>query len=144
MFGLAGRDVLPVIHAPTASVAAERWPVYAGPPGAIGSPAEGAEVATLLGGNVACHLKGHGMVFVGTTVSKSMLAAADAEEQAEVTWRADARRQTRDDRDGVPRNRRGRSAGSPHGPTFGTGWRAASGATRSGSTTTATRRMRAG
>ncbi len=88
VFGLAGRDVLPVIHAPTASVAAERWPVYAGPPGAIDSPAAGAEIAALLGGNVACHLKGHGMVFVGTTLSKSVLAAADAEEQAEVTWRA--------------------------------------------------------
>ena len=88
VFGLAGRDVLPVIHAPTASVAAERWPVYAGAPGAVGSSEAGAEVAAMLGGNVACHLKGHGMVFVGTTVSKSMLAAADAEEQAEVTWRA--------------------------------------------------------
>lgn len=88
VFGLAGRDVLPVIHAPTASIAAERWPVYAGPPGAIDSPDEGAAAAALLGGNAACHLKGHGMVFAGTTVSKSMLAAADAEEQAEVTWRA--------------------------------------------------------
>ncbi len=88
VFGLAGRDVPPVIHAPTASVAAEPWPVYAGLPGAIDSPEEGAAVASILGGNVACHLKGHGMVFVGTTVSKSMLAAADAEEQAEVAWRA--------------------------------------------------------
>lgn len=88
VFGLAGRDVLPVIHAPTASVAAERWPVYDAPPGPIATPEEGAAVARLLAGNVACHLKGHGMAFVGTTVSKSMLAAADAEEQAEVTWRA--------------------------------------------------------
>ncbi len=88
VFGLAGRDVLPVLHAPTASVAAEPWPVYAGAPGAVDSPGEGAAIAALLGGNVACHLKGHGMVFVGSTVSKSMLAAADAEEQAEVTWRA--------------------------------------------------------
>jgi hypothetical protein len=28
------------------------------------------------------------MVFVGTTVSKSLIAAADAEEQAEITWLA--------------------------------------------------------
>ena len=88
VFGLAGRDVLPVIHPPTASVAVEAWPVYTGPASAIGSQEEGAAVASLLGGNVACHLKGHGMVFVGTTVSKAMLAAADAEEQAELTWRA--------------------------------------------------------
>lgn len=88
VFGLAGRDVLPVIHPPTASVAAERWPVYTGTPDAIDSPEKGAAVASWLGGNVACHLRGHGMVFVGTTVSKSMLAAADAEEQAELTWRA--------------------------------------------------------
>ena len=88
VFGLAGRDVLPVIHPPTASVAAEPWPVYTGPPDASDSQEEGAAVAALLGGNVACHLRGHGMVFAGTTVSKSMLAAADAEEQAELTWRA--------------------------------------------------------
>lgn len=88
IFGLAGRDVLPVIHPPTASVAAEPWPVYTGSTEAVDSPEKGAEIAALLGGHVACHLKGHGMVFVGTTVSKSMLAAGDAEEQAELTWRA--------------------------------------------------------
>ena len=88
VFGLAGRDALPVIHPPTASVAADAWPVYTGPADAVDSPEKGAAVAALLGGNAACHLRGHGMVFAGTTVSKSMLAAADAEEQAELTWRA--------------------------------------------------------
>ena len=88
VFGIAGRDVLPVIHPPTASVAAIPWPVYTGPEGAIDSPEKGAAIADLLKDNVACHLRGHGMAFVGTTVSKSMLAAGDAEEQAELTWRA--------------------------------------------------------
>jgi ribulose-5-phosphate 4-epimerase/fuculose-1-phosphate aldolase len=88
VFGIAGRDVLPVIHPPTASVAAETWPVYAEAGGTVTTPEQGRRVAEVLGGNVACHLRNHGMVFVGTTVSKAMLAAADAEEQAEVTWRA--------------------------------------------------------
>ena len=88
VFGIAGRDVLPVLHPPTASVAAEPWPVYAAAGGAVSEPAHGRRVAETLGGNVACHLRNHGMVFVGTTVSKAVLAAADAEEQAEVTWKA--------------------------------------------------------
>ena len=137
VFGLAGRDVLPVIHPPTASVAVEAWPVYTGPASAIGSQEEGAAVASLLGGNVACHLKGHGMVFVGTTVSKAMLAAADAEEQAELTWRAMLL--------GTPRlSRRGtwkatpRNGGRHRRPMSATAWPAASGAIRSGSTRTET------
>ncbi len=88
IFGIAGRDVLPLLHPPTASVAAEPWPVYDEDGGLVHNPEQGQRVAELLGGNVACHLRNHGMVFVGTTVSKSMMGAADAEEQAEVTWLA--------------------------------------------------------
>jgi L-ribulose-5-phosphate 4-epimerase len=86
VFGIAGRDVLPLLHPPTASVAAEAWPVYDEDGGLVHNPEQGQRVAELLGSNVACHLRNHGMVFVGTTVSKSVLGAADAEEQAEVTW----------------------------------------------------------
>jgi L-ribulose-5-phosphate 4-epimerase len=86
VLGIAGRDVLPLLHPPTASVAAEAWPVYDEDGGLVHNPEQGQRVAELLGNNVACHLRNHGMVFVGTTVSKSVLAAADAEEQAEITW----------------------------------------------------------
>ena len=88
VFGIAGRDVLPVIHPPTASVAADAWPVYDEAGGEVHEPVQGQRVAELLGSSVACHLRNHGMVFVGTTVSKATLAAADAEEQAELTWKA--------------------------------------------------------
>ena len=88
VFGVAGRDVLPVLHPPTASIAHEPWPVYDETHGAIGTVEQGKRVAELLGAGVACHLRHHGMVFVGTTVSKATLAAADAEQQAEITWQA--------------------------------------------------------
>jgi ribulose-5-phosphate 4-epimerase/fuculose-1-phosphate aldolase len=88
VFGVAGRDVLPVLHPPTASVAAVTWPVYEGEDGLVHNPEQGQRLAELLGQNVAVHLRNHGMVFVGTTVSKATLGAADAEEQAEVTWLA--------------------------------------------------------
>ena len=86
VFGIAGRTVLPLLHPPTASVAAEAWPVYDEDGGLVHNPEQGQRVAELLGSNVACHLRNHGMVFVGTTVSKSVLAAAHGEEQAEITW----------------------------------------------------------
>ncbi len=88
VFGIAGRAVLPVMHPPTASVAAEPWPVYAENGGVVSGVAQAKRVADLLGGGVACHLRNHGMVFVGTTVSKAVLAAADAEQMAELTWQA--------------------------------------------------------
>ncbi len=89
VFGIAGRPVLPVLHAPTASIAADRWPVYDESQGALDDVTKAKVVARLMGpGVVACHLRNHGMVFVGTTVSKAVLGAADAEEQAEITWRA--------------------------------------------------------
>ena len=88
VFGIAGRTVLPVLHPPTASVAAEPWPVYEDNGGAVIDTAQATTVARLLGANVACHLRNHGMVFVGTTVSKAVLAACDAEQMAELTWQA--------------------------------------------------------
>ena len=88
VFGIAGKPVLPVLHPPTASIAADPWPVYAEDGGVVGNVAQAKRVAELLGGGVACHLRNHGMVFVGTTVSKAVLGAADAEQQAELTWQA--------------------------------------------------------
>jgi L-ribulose-5-phosphate 4-epimerase len=89
VFGIAGRDVLALLHPPTASIAADPWPVYDETAGAIAEVEQGQRVAELLGPDgVACHLRNHGMVFVGTTVSKAVLAAADAEQQAEITWQA--------------------------------------------------------
>ena len=88
VFGIAGRDVLPVLHPPTASIAADPWPVYSENGGVVAEPAQAKRVAELLGGGVACHLRNHGMVFVGTAVSKAVLGAADAEQQAELTWQA--------------------------------------------------------
>ena len=88
VFGIAGKPVLPVLHPPTASIAADPWPVYAENGGAVADVAQAKRVAELLGGGVACHLRNHGMVFVGTTVSKAILGAADAEQQAELTWQA--------------------------------------------------------
>ncbi len=88
IFGIAGRPVLPVLHAPTALVAAEPWPVYEETRGAIGDPREGRVIAELMGEGIACHLRNHGMVFVGPTIARALITAADAEEQAEITWRA--------------------------------------------------------
>ncbi len=89
VFGIAGRDVLPLLHPPTASIASEAWPVYEATWGPIAGPEQGKRIAELMGPEgVACHLRNHGMVFVGTTVSKAVLAAADGEQQAEITWQA--------------------------------------------------------
>ncbi len=89
VFGIAGRTVLPVLHPPTASIAADPWPIYDETQGALDDATKAKVVAQLMGpGVVACHLRNHGMVFVGTTVSKAVLGAADAEEQAELTWQA--------------------------------------------------------
>ena len=88
VFGIAGQDVLPVLHPPTASVAADPWPVFADGSGPVDTDEKAHLIAKCLGASVACHLQNHGMLFVGTTVSKAVLAAADAEQQAEITWRA--------------------------------------------------------
>ncbi len=88
VFGIAGRPVLPVQHPPTAAVAAEHWPVYEETYGLITDVSLGSAVAQVLGQNVACHLRTHGMVFVGLNVERAVLAAADAEHLAEMTWRA--------------------------------------------------------
>ena len=61
VFGIAGRDVLPVLHPPTASVAAEAWPVYDDEGGEVHNPEQGQRLAELLGQNVAVHLRNHGM-----------------------------------------------------------------------------------
>ncbi len=88
VFGIAGRPVLPLLHPPTAAVAAEPWPVYEETRGAIADARQARVVARTLGEHIACHLRNHGMVFVGPTVSRAVITAADAEQQAELTWRA--------------------------------------------------------
>ena len=88
IFGIAGRPVLPVQHPPTAAVAAEHWPVYEETFGLITDVVLGGAVARVMGRNVACHLRTHGMIFVGLNVERAVLAAADAEHLAEMTWRA--------------------------------------------------------
>jgi ribulose-5-phosphate 4-epimerase/fuculose-1-phosphate aldolase len=45
-------------------------------------------VARLLGDNVACHLRNDGMVFVGSSVERALLASANGEYLAEMTWHA--------------------------------------------------------
>ena len=55
------------------------------------------------------------MVFVGTTVSKAMLAAADAEEQAELTWRAMLLGTPGGYRNAISGKRRGETLGDTEG-----------------------------
>ena len=88
IFGIAGKPVLPVIHAPDAAMAAEPWPVYDESYAIVTEVQQARLVAQTLGHHVACHLRTHGMVFVGRNVEKAVMAAANAEYQAEVTWHA--------------------------------------------------------
>ena len=88
IFGIAGKPVLPVIHAPDAAMAAEPWPVYDESYAIVTEVQQAKLVAQTLGHHVACHLRTHGMVFVGRNVEKAVMAAANAEYQAEVTWHA--------------------------------------------------------
>ena len=87
VFGIAGRDVLPVQHPATSAVAAEPWPVYGSGQAGVTTAAQAQEVAQLLGDNVACHLRNHGMVFVGSSVERGLLASVNGEYLAEMTWR---------------------------------------------------------
>ena len=86
IFGIAGKPVLPVIHAPDAALAAEPWPVYDESFAIVTEVQQAKLVAEALGHHVACHLRTHGMVFVGRSVERAVMAAAHAEYQAEVTW----------------------------------------------------------
>jgi L-ribulose-5-phosphate 4-epimerase len=88
IFGIAGKAVLPMQHPSEAAVAAEAWPVYQETYGSLREVEQARVVARLLGGHVACHLRTHGMVFVGANIERALSAAADAEHQAELTWRA--------------------------------------------------------
>ncbi len=88
VLGIAGRPVLPVQHAPTASVAAEPWPVYEESAAPVSDVTQARVVARTLGQAVACHLRNQGMVFLGTNVERAVRTAVDAESTAELTWRA--------------------------------------------------------
>jgi ribulose-5-phosphate 4-epimerase/fuculose-1-phosphate aldolase len=88
VFGVAGRDVLPVQHPATSAVAAQPWPVYQAGQAGVTTAAQAQEVAGLLGDNVACHLRNHGMVFVGSSVERALLASVNGEYLAEMTWHA--------------------------------------------------------
>lgn len=88
IFGIAGMPVLPVHHPPTAALAAEPWPVYEETYGLITDVNLARSVARTLSKGIACHLRTHGMVFVGVNLERAVLSAVDAEHLAEMTWRA--------------------------------------------------------
>lgn len=88
ILGIAGKPVLPVHLGPGAAVAAEPWPVYEESYDIIRTVEQAKVVAHLLGKHIACHLRTHGMVFVGVSVERAVGAAVRAEHLAEMTWRA--------------------------------------------------------
>jgi ribulose-5-phosphate 4-epimerase/fuculose-1-phosphate aldolase len=88
IFGIAGKPVLPMQHPQEAAVAAEPWPVYEETYDSVRDVQQARVVARALGKHVACHLRTHGMLFVGASVERALMAAAEAEGQAEVTWLA--------------------------------------------------------
>lgn len=79
-FGIAGREILPLIHV-EAPLVGSGVPVYPSPE-LIKTPALGDEVARVLGDRTACHLQGHGIVTVGVDVRDAVVNAVFLERQA--------------------------------------------------------------
>jgi ribulose-5-phosphate 4-epimerase/fuculose-1-phosphate aldolase len=88
ILGIAGKTVLPVHLAQLAAVAAEPWPVYDESYAIVTDVAQARVAARLLGQHPACHLRTHGMVFVGPSLDRALISARNAEQQAMMTWHA--------------------------------------------------------
>ncbi|MCL5960873.1 MAG: class II aldolase/adducin family protein [Chloroflexi bacterium] len=84
-FGIAGREILPVLHL-EAGVVAKGLPVYPSPDLII-TVEQGAEVARALGQSTACLLQGHGVVVVGEIVEEATVNTIHLENLAEMNYR---------------------------------------------------------
>lgn len=81
-FGCSGQRILPM-HTLMAKTAARELPVYESARKII-SPDQGEEVATVLGDHLACHLKNHGIVVVGSSIEEAVIYSITLEYQAKI------------------------------------------------------------
>ena len=88
VFGIAGADILPVQHPGMASAVVPLYPVYDESYAIVTDVQQAKVVAQTLGDGVGCHLRTHGMVFVGADVHSAGSVAVNAEHQAEMNWLA--------------------------------------------------------
>jgi len=88
VFGIAGATILPVQHPGMATSVVPPYPVYQESYDIVRSVEQATLVAKTLGDGVACHLRTHGMIFVGVSIHTALTAAINAERQAEMNWLA--------------------------------------------------------
>jgi L-ribulose-5-phosphate 4-epimerase len=88
MFGIAGVTILPVHHPGHASSVVPPYPIYEESYAIVTEVQQAKVVAEILGDAVGCHLRTHGMVFVGSDVHTAASVAKNAEHQAEMNWLA--------------------------------------------------------
>ena len=88
ILGIAGVPVLPVQHPTGLAVGTEPWPVYEESYAIVTEVKQARVVAQTLGKHMACHLRTHGIVVVGANMEQALMAAAQAEHEAEMTWHA--------------------------------------------------------
>jgi ribulose-5-phosphate 4-epimerase/fuculose-1-phosphate aldolase len=81
-FGCAGKRILPM-HCLMAKTVARELPVYESSRKIV-FPKQGEEVAEVLGDHLACHLKNHGMVIVGTSIEEAVIYSVLIEHQAKM------------------------------------------------------------
>lgn len=79
-FGSVGREILPILHV-EAPLVANGIPIYRSPE-LINTVELGDAVAAVLGDASVCHLQGHGIVAVGSTVREAAIAAIHLERLA--------------------------------------------------------------
>jgi L-ribulose-5-phosphate 4-epimerase len=80
IFGVAGREILPLLHV-EAPLVARGIPIYPSPE-LVHTAEQGARVAEALADYPVCHLQGHGIVTVAATVQEATIAAIHLERLA--------------------------------------------------------------
>jgi L-fuculose-phosphate aldolase len=88
VFGIAGVTILPVQHPGMSTSVVPPYPVYQESYDIVKTVEQAKVVAKTLGDGVGCHLRTHGMVFVGLDIQKAVTVAVNAERQAEMNWLA--------------------------------------------------------
>ena len=88
VFGIAGADILPVQHPGMAPSVVPLFPVYDESRDIVRTVQQAKVVAQTMGDAEGCHLRTHGMVFVGRDAISAVQTATDAEHQAEMNWLA--------------------------------------------------------
>ena len=88
VFGIAGADILPVQHPGMAPSVVPLFPVYEESYDIVRTVQQAKVVAETMGDAEGCHLRTHGMVFVGRDAISAVQTAINAEHQAEMNWLA--------------------------------------------------------